>query len=67
MLTPSRPENGAVRVQTILLAALILAPLGARAADLVVWWRRYTVAPPWRVGLTTMLLGVFTVAVAPGG
>ena len=67
MLTPSRPENGAVRVQTILLAALILAPVGARAADLVVRWGRYTVASPWRVGLTTMLLGVLTVAVAPGG
>ena len=28
-----------MRVRTILLAAaLVLAPLGARAADLVVWW-----------------------------
>jgi hypothetical protein len=51
----------------LLAAALVLAPLGTRAADLVVRWGRYTVAPPWRVGLTAMLLGVFTVAVAPGG
>jgi hypothetical protein len=28
------------------------------------WWGRYTTAPPWRVGLTAMLLGVFMVAVA---
>jgi hypothetical protein len=28
-----------MRVRTVLLAAaLVLAPLGARAADLVVWW-----------------------------
>ena len=56
-----------MRVQTILLAALILAPFGARAADLVIRWGRYTVAPPWRVGLTAILRGAFTVAVAPGG
>jgi VIT1/CCC1 family predicted Fe2+/Mn2+ transporter len=33
------------------------------------WWGRYTAAPPWRVGLTAMLLGVFMVfvAVALGG
>src|SRR5262245_29702645 len=33
------------------------------------WWGRYTTAPPWRVGLTAMLLGVFmvSVAVAMGG
>ena len=33
------------------------------------WWGRYTAAPPWRVGLTAMLLGVFmvSVAVAMGG
>jgi len=33
------------------------------------WWGRYTVAPPWRVGLTAMLIGVFMVlvAVALGG
>jgi hypothetical protein len=33
------------------------------------WWGRYTVAPPWRVGLTAMMLGVFmvSVAVALGG
>ena len=33
------------------------------------WWGRYTDAPPWRVGLTAMLLGVFMVfvAVALGG
>jgi hypothetical protein len=33
------------------------------------WWGRYTSAPPWRVGLTAMLLGVFMVlvAVALGG
>ena len=33
------------------------------------WWGRYTVAPPWRVGLTVMLIGVFMVlvAVALGG
>ena len=30
-----------MRVQAILLAAaLALAPLGARAADLVVWWEK---------------------------
>src|SRR5262249_4921093 len=28
------------------------------------WWGRYTAAPPWRVGLTAMLLGVFMVGVA---
>ena len=27
-----------MRKQVIILAALILAPLGARAGDLVVWW-----------------------------
>jgi len=33
------------------------------------WWGRYTDAPPWRVGLTALLLGVFMVfvAVALGG
>jgi len=33
------------------------------------WWGRYTDAPPWRVGLTAMLLGMFMVivAVALGG
>jgi VIT family len=33
------------------------------------WWGRYTDAPPWRVGLTAMLIGVFMVfvAVALGG
>jgi hypothetical protein len=33
------------------------------------WWGRYTDAPPWRVGLTAMLLGIFMVivAVALGG
>jgi hypothetical protein len=33
------------------------------------WWGRYTAAPPWRVGLTAMLLGIFmvSVAVALGG
>jgi VIT family len=33
------------------------------------WWGRYTDAPPWRVGLTAMLLGMFmvSVAVALGG
>jgi ABC-type glycerol-3-phosphate transport system substrate-binding protein len=30
-----------MRVQTVLLAAaLVLAPLGATAADLVVWWEK---------------------------
>jgi hypothetical protein len=28
------------------------------------WWGRYTDAPPWRVGLTAMLLGMFMVLVA---
>jgi hypothetical protein len=33
------------------------------------WWGHYTDVPPWRVGLTAMLLGVFMVlvAVALGG
>jgi VIT family. len=33
------------------------------------WWGRHTDAPPWRTGLTAMLLGVFMVlvAVALGG
>jgi VIT1/CCC1 family predicted Fe2+/Mn2+ transporter len=33
------------------------------------WWGHYTDAPPWRTGLTAMLLGVFMVlvAVALGG
>jgi hypothetical protein len=56
------------RMRAVILAATLMLPLNARAADLVVWWGRYTVAPPWRVGLTAaMLLGVFTVAVALGG
>src|SRR5690349_15955840 len=34
----SRPGSGTMRVRAILLAAaFVLAPLGARAADLVVW------------------------------
>src|SRR4051794_22792308 len=39
MLAPSRSGSGIMQVRAILLAAaLVLAPLGARAADLVVWW-----------------------------
>src|SRR5690348_14084421 len=35
----SRSGSGAMRVRAVLLAAaLVLAPLGTRAADLVVWW-----------------------------
>src|SRR3954452_10287022 len=34
-----RSGSGTMRVRAVLLAtALVLAPLGARAADLVVWW-----------------------------
>src|SRR5690349_15495041 len=35
----SRSGSGTMQVRAVLLAAaLALAPLGARAADLVVWW-----------------------------
>src|SRR5690242_17928793 len=37
----SRSGSGTMRVRAVLLAAmLVLAPLGARAADLVVWWEK---------------------------
>src|SRR3954454_16405907 len=37
----SRSGSGTMRVRAILLAAaLVLAPLGARAADLTVWWEK---------------------------
>jgi multiple sugar transport system substrate-binding protein len=37
----NRSGSGIMRVRTILLAAvLVLAPLGLRAADLVVWWEQ---------------------------
>src|SRR5689334_18170033 len=37
----SRSGSGAMRVRSVLLAAaLALAPLGARAADLVIWWEK---------------------------
>src|SRR3954447_24245189 len=39
MLAPKPIREGTMRVRTVLLAAsLVLAPLGTRAADLVVWW-----------------------------
>src|SRR5690242_11156274 len=36
----SRSGSGTMRVRAVLLlaAALVMAPLGAQAADLVVWW-----------------------------
>src|SRR4051794_18915169 len=37
----SRSGSGTMRVRAVLLAAaLVLSPLSARAADLVVWWER---------------------------